>query len=585
MADDDKAFQDFLADLQSGSLTYDQVKKRYLELGDQIKDRYEREYTAISVDVVQSGRAKSSGNDLDAQLTFDAYHDWVDQKLKLHDCANASWAGDGLLAIFEQPDAAVATARALIDELPRFNNDSRRNRLPMPLQIRIGVHTGPILPGESEGLGKIASRTFDLAGHLQKSAAPNKILISETTYALIREGAGQFMPAHVELPNPSACFVYPPDIGPPGVYAPPPPTPTPQLPMTAPRPLVWPWVLGVAVLLGSAAVTVAVLNRGKPAAGPGAQPGLGQRPISVGNGAPAPAPGGNSQAPPAAGNPAPAPAPVAAGGGAAPPAPSAWEPSRVLWRSPAAEKGLPPTFTAATAERKWVLALGIGRYQDRGLAAEGAGNDAALVAAALQQATGVAGDHVRVVADERATRDGIKQAFQWLQGAAASGEDTVFVYIAGAAAIVPGQGGPAYALAAHDTAAQDVGNTGIRGADLAQWLGAVRAQTVVLLVDTPYAGGLEVPGQADPGRRLGLLAAASPVQRAPTSRGSQGGHYAEAVVAGLQGAADGNRDRRVTVPELQAYLAAEVPRRTGGALTPTSRAGFQGYLPDVPFGG
>lgn len=594
MEREDREFQAFMDQLQSGALTYDDVKKRYLELGDQIRQRYEREYTAVSIDVVQSGLSKSASSDLDAQLTFDAYHNWIDQKLAAFGSRNFTWSGDGLLAVFEQPEEAVACARSIRDELSQFNN--RHNRLHRALQVRIGVHTGTILHDNTEGLGKIASRTFDLAGHLQKSARPNQIRISETTYALLKEGAGQFVPDSAELPNPSAVFVYPADTA--GApyepsYSGLPPT---VVPLAPPKPSALPWIIAGVAGVVAIGVTVGVfLAHGSGAqsgSGPaGSGPGLQViRPSQPAN-PDSPAPFRGATGNPGVSTPA---VPTSAGGApaapaAAPTAASPWEPSRAAWRSPDADSGVPPRFAPAAPERKWLIAIGVGKYADNAFSAEGAGSDARLVGGLLQRTLGIPGDHTRLVVDGQATQDGIKSAFQWLQQNATSGQDMVVVYLAGAADMAPDRApvqhssGTGYAFIPADGAAKDLPGTAVYGGDIAQWLGATHSQTVLVLADTPHAAMCDLPGGNDPGRLAALLAATSAVQK-PGARGSQGSAFAESLAAGLGGGADTSGDGRVNLDELRRFLAADTARRSGNGQTPEAHAGFGGFFPEILFG-
>jgi class 3 adenylate cyclase len=595
MEREDREFQAFMDQLQSGALTYDDVKKRYLELGDQIRQRYEREYTAVSVDVVQSGLSKSAASDLDAQLTFDAYHNWIDQKLAVFGSRNFSWSGDGLLAVFEQPEEAVACARSIRDELSQFN--AKHNRLHRALQVRIGIHTGTILHDNSEGLGKIASRTFDLAGHLQKSARPNQIRISETTYALLKEGAGQFVPDSAELPNPSAVFVYPADsAGAPyePSYSGLPPTLAPAAP---PKPSALPWIIAGVAGVVAIGVTVGVFL----AHGPGAQNGSAAggsgpnlqviRPNQPAN-PESPAPSGSAGGSPGA----PAPAIPASTGGTsaqpstAPRAASPWEPSRAAWRSPDADSGVPARFSPPGPERKWLLAIGVGRYSDNAFSAEGAGGDARLVSGSLQRTLGVPGDHTRVLVDGQATQDGIKSAFQWLQQNAASGQDLVVVYLAGAAEAAPdrqpGQhsSGTGYAFIPADGCAKDLQNTTVYGVDIAEWLAATHSQTVLLVVDTPHAAMIDLPGGNDPGRLAALLAGSTAVQKTGkrTDRGAS--PFAECLTQGLSGLADMNGDGRISLNEIRSSLESNLPKASGYAQNFEARAGFGGFFPEILFG-
>jgi len=598
---DDKAMQAFIQDLQSGGLSYDEVKQRYRDLGDVIRRRYEREISALAVDVVHSELAKGE-DPLNAQMTFDAYHHWVEDVLRHYQCDGShSWSGDGLLAVFTRPEPAVFAGRHLIDSLAMFN--ARYNRTSRPIRIRVGVHTGPILTDEAAGLGKIASRTFDVAGHLQKSAAPNQIRISETTYTLLTEGGGEFIAIVAEPPSPGACFAYPAHItlmGAPALTAPPQQTLPPPVPPPKQASFV-PWlfaVAGVALSVGVVLGASALWPRGAPSRGTAASgasqaPSYRQEPVTAGSppasGSTVPAQAG--AAPPATA----AAAGVAPAGTTEPPTtppravPPEWEPSRQLWISPDGRSGVPPRLLPSPPELKWVLSIGIGSYQDSAVSAPGAAQDALTVANALRQNAAVPADHVRVLADGQATIGGIKQAFKWLQQSASSGKDTVYLYITGAAMVAPDRddlkhpGGSSYALFPHDVRLDDVTRTAIYGADLAAWLGATPAQTIVLVLDTNHAAACDLPASTDAGRGLALLSAAGGFQRARERHSQSGGTFAQFFTQAIAGAADADRDGRVALTELRPHLEVEMGRVTLGAQTVDLRGGFGGQIPELHF--
>lgn len=594
---DDQAFQAFLTDLQTGSLSYDEARNRYRELGDAIRHRYEREVTALALDVVHSVGAKSD-NALEGQVTFDAYHRWVEDALSHFGCEGSfSWSGDGLLAVFPHPEPAVAAGRHLLDALPMFN--ARTNRVGRPLQLRVGVHTGPILTDQALGLGKIASQTFDLAGHLQKAAAANQMLVSERTYAHLRELGNDLIPVPAGA-SAGYHFAYPPHVtlmgSAPALTA---PTASPSAPTNTPASFV-PWMLavaGVAVAVGVLAAVSVLWPRtpgGQSTVAAGTPAVVYQeQPLTPVSGTP---PTANTPvARPSV--PANAPAtPVSPGNGPVErvlpvPAktPPEWEPARVLWRSPDADSGVPPRALPSSPEQKWLLAIGVGKYQEAELSAPGAGNDARYAAAVLQQAAGVPASHVTVLTEEQATLGMCKQGFKWLQQNAVSGRDTVYVYLAGAAMLAPDRpglshpGGSGYALFPYDGRLGAVADTAMYGADIAEWLGAIRAQTVVLLVDTNHAAAIDLPATPDAGRGLALLAACGTVQQARARPGQQAGLFPELLSAGLKGAADANHDGRVVLSELKRYLDLELGRATLGAQTPDLRGGFGGTAPEVEF--
>jgi AcrR family transcriptional regulator len=250
-----------------------------------------------------------------------------------------------------------------------------------------------------------------------------------------------------------------------------------------------------------------------------------------------------------------------------------------LWQSPEAESGVPPSFAPAAPEHKWLLAVGVGRYQNGAYTAEGAGSDARIAAAALQRHAGIPQNHVQILADEQATLANIKQAIKWLQNST-TGRDTIYLYLGGHGLNAPdpprfrNPDGRGFALAPHDADPKDTANTLLFGFDLATWLGATRAQTIVVLADAAEAGGMNVPATPDLGRQFLLLASAGVGQRPNVARGAQASLFVEALTAGLAGGADPDRDRQVSLEELRGYVQSTVATRTGNAQTPHARAGF-----------
>ena len=95
---------------------------------------------------------------------------------------------DGLFAYFGYPSAheddpqrAVRAGLEIIQKIQALNATLRQ-----PLQVRIGLHTGPVVTGESSGSSiAIAGGTPDIASRLPGKAEPNTLLISESTHELI----------------------------------------------------------------------------------------------------------------------------------------------------------------------------------------------------------------------------------------------------------------------------------------------------------------------------------------------------------------------------------------------------------------
>ena len=106
----------------------------------------------------------------------------------------AQYLGDGLLVYFGYPlaheDDAQRAVRAgleivaAVHELPLI-----KRRLQQPLQVRVGIHTGPVVVGEMGG-GEKRERlalgdALNIASRVQNLAKPNTVVISSATYRLV----------------------------------------------------------------------------------------------------------------------------------------------------------------------------------------------------------------------------------------------------------------------------------------------------------------------------------------------------------------------------------------------------------------
>jgi predicted ATPase len=102
----------------------------------------------------------------------------------------AQYLGDGVLAYFGYPVAHEDDAvRAVHSGLEIVTAVSQLAYTP-PLEVRIGIHTGPVVVGEI-GAGERTERlalgdTPNLAARVQGKAEPNTVFISQATYRLVQ---------------------------------------------------------------------------------------------------------------------------------------------------------------------------------------------------------------------------------------------------------------------------------------------------------------------------------------------------------------------------------------------------------------
>jgi Caspase domain len=232
-------------------------------------------------------------------------------------------------------------------------------------------------------------------------------------------------------------------------------------------------------------------------------------------------------------------------------------------------------------QRLFVLAVGISKYQDPAYRLDYAAQDAADVAAAWRRAEdrGYSAVETWLLRDEKATRDAILEALDEI-GAKATPEDVVAVFLAGHG--INHRGG--YFFLPWDAdlrwpSTRLVSDTALREA-LQRLPGRV-----ALFLDTCRAGSLrdgaaELRRRLDVtrfiedltyyGSRLMVFSAAADQQLSQESAAWKNGAFTEALLEGLGGAADLNRNREVTAAELDLFLSDRVRTLTRDAQTPVT---------------
>lgn len=136
----------------------------------------------LDVDVVASRAMKGAGERAEhIVVSFERFRSYVSEICLefLGQVLNSN--GDELMCFFESAHQAVCAGSAILERLEAFNRE--KNLLGRPFRFRLGVHTGLSLVDLAAGIAY--SEVLDLAGHIQKCAEPDTLVISEATLAAL----------------------------------------------------------------------------------------------------------------------------------------------------------------------------------------------------------------------------------------------------------------------------------------------------------------------------------------------------------------------------------------------------------------
>ena len=148
--------------------------------------------TFLSVDVKGSAQMKMASDPFITQHSFQEYHRFIERHIYENNGRVHSTAGDGVMSCFQHSQEAVTAARNILNELAAFNRDN--SSLSRPFQLRLGIHTGSAVVEEDGAVNTMFSESLDVAGHIQKNAAINRLELSLETVQTLNDPA-DFVPA------------------------------------------------------------------------------------------------------------------------------------------------------------------------------------------------------------------------------------------------------------------------------------------------------------------------------------------------------------------------------------------------------
>src|SRR5712692_461668 len=150
-----------------------------------------RQLTVMFCDLVGSTALSAQLDPEELREVVRAYQETCTTVIQRYDGHIAQHLGDGLLVYFGYPlaheDDAARAARTGLGILEAVQ--ALKAGLPRPLQVRIGIHTGPVVVGEIGSGDKreqlALGETPNIAARLQGLAEPDTVVVSTVTQRLV----------------------------------------------------------------------------------------------------------------------------------------------------------------------------------------------------------------------------------------------------------------------------------------------------------------------------------------------------------------------------------------------------------------
>ena len=246
--------------------------------------------------------------------------------------------------------------------------------------------------------------------------------------------------------------------------------------------------------------------------------------------------------------------------------------------------------------RLWTFAVGVSKYRQADLALRYAAADARDIDAFYASPAGgsVPAAQRVLLTDEQATRTEVLDRLHKLVKNTAE-DDMLVVFLALHG--VPDEGELYFAM--NDTDAGKLRPTGISQRELESELGLARAKRVLVVADACHAGAIGFAGVkgargvqvnetneliakiASTGKGTAILSAASANEASQEDARFGGGHgaFTAALLEGLRGLADKDRDGFVTIREAYQYTSDRVALMTNGEQHPVLNGNFRNEMP------
>jgi serine/threonine protein kinase/class 3 adenylate cyclase len=147
-----------------------------------------RHLAFLSVDIVGSTKMKLGEDKLVIEHAFAEYKKFVERILKGNNVWKVAWTPDGIMCAFQNAEDASKAGQTILSELEWFNDGVHRLRT--PFQVRCGINSGEVIFPDDKQMEEISDEVVDVAGHMQKYAAPASLWIGKEVLSELESAAG-----------------------------------------------------------------------------------------------------------------------------------------------------------------------------------------------------------------------------------------------------------------------------------------------------------------------------------------------------------------------------------------------------------
>jgi class 3 adenylate cyclase len=148
-------------------------------------DTFAREVAFLAIDVVGSVGMKAGEDPAAIQYDFEEYRKLVERIFRARGALKTAWTPDGVMACFAHVEDACQSGKDVIKSLKVFNREVKVSKA--DFAVRCGVNAGLVYFDDATPLETISDRVIDIAGHMQKHAEPNTVLVARKIIEPLRQ--------------------------------------------------------------------------------------------------------------------------------------------------------------------------------------------------------------------------------------------------------------------------------------------------------------------------------------------------------------------------------------------------------------